>query len=333
MKIAVVGGGVVGLTSALEVQRELRNAEVTVFAANFEDTVSHVAAGIFRIGSSYSGPTEEITRKWVKDSYEYYDDIRRSPEASLAGVTSISGYIFANSNPNVVKSRWLEEVVPVYRRTTHEEHQLVGGSWKYGSFFTTLLTQCDLYLPWARNRLQQNGAKLVQKKIYSLKELCPEYQLIINCTGFGARELCNDRSVIPIRGQVLKVKAPWMKTCFYGELDTYVIPGYGGLCTLGGSRHFDSETTQICPYEITAIRERCERLVPSLKSAIPVTQLTGIRPHREGSVRVEPDRIEGSLTKVVHNYGHGGYGVCTSPGTAKYTVYWAKEILKSSNKL
>lgn len=62
MKVAIVGGGVVGLTTSLLLQRELRNAEVTVLASDFDDIVSHVAAGIFRVGASYSGPTEQITR-------------------------------------------------------------------------------------------------------------------------------------------------------------------------------------------------------------------------------------------------------------------------------
>lgn len=62
MKVAIVGGGIIGLTTALQLQNELRNAQVTVFATDFDNTVSHVAAGLFRIGSSYSGPTEKITR-------------------------------------------------------------------------------------------------------------------------------------------------------------------------------------------------------------------------------------------------------------------------------
>lgn len=62
MKVVIIGGGIIGLTTALQLKHELRNAEITIFASDFNNTVSHVAAGIFRIGSSYFGPTEEITR-------------------------------------------------------------------------------------------------------------------------------------------------------------------------------------------------------------------------------------------------------------------------------
>ncbi|XP_032679414.1 D-aspartate oxidase [Odontomachus brunneus] len=332
MKVAIVGSGVVGLTTSLLLQRELRNAEVTVLASDFDDIVSHVAAGIFRVGASYFGPTEQITRQWIRDSYEYYDNIRKSEEASHAGVTDISGYMFANSSPNTVKSHWIEDLVPIYRRATEEELKLVGGDWKYGSYFSTLLTQCSLYLPWAKRQLQAGGATLRRRKLRSLDELAGEYDLIMNCTGLGARELCNDKRMVSLRGQVIKVKAPWIKTFFYGELDTYVIPGFHGIVTLGGSRSFDSENTKLCPYESEAIRERCKTLVPSLKNAELVRQEIGFRPHREGNVRVEVDHIRGRSNKVivVHNYGHGGYGVCTAPGTAMYALRLAMDAHKSS---
>lgn len=51
MKIAVIGSGVVGLTTALELQDEYRNATVTIIAHKFyKETTSFVAAGIFRPG-------------------------------------------------------------------------------------------------------------------------------------------------------------------------------------------------------------------------------------------------------------------------------------------
>lgn len=63
MKIIVVGGGIVGLTTCEFVKLGyFRNADVTVLASDFDDTVSHVAAGIFRVGASFCGPSETITR-------------------------------------------------------------------------------------------------------------------------------------------------------------------------------------------------------------------------------------------------------------------------------
>ncbi|KAL0106573.1 hypothetical protein PUN28_016339 [Cardiocondyla obscurior] len=333
MKIAVVGGGIVGLTTARFLQAEyFRNADITVLASDYDDTVSHVAAGLFRVGASFCGPNEAITRQWVKDSYEFYDAHRKTNN-SYAGVTDISGYIFANSSVNVVKNDWLENVVPVYRRATEEEFELVDGSWKYGSYFTTLLTQCSLYLPWIKHRLQSNGITFKQRQLNSLEELIDDYDIVINCTGLGARQLCNDRRLVSLRGQVVKVKAPWMKMFFYGELDTYIIPGFNGVVTLGGSRNFDSENMKLCPYESSAICKRCVSLVPSLKNAKILQQKVGLRPHREGGVRAgEGNRINNySKAIIVHNYGHGGYGVCMAPGTAMTTVEAAAKLHKATS--
>lgn len=96
-------------------------------------------------------------------------------------------------------------MVPLYRKTTDEELQLCPGNWKYGSYFTTLLTECTLYLPWATKKFLENGGKICSGKLNNITDLAYDYDVIFNCTGFGAKYLCNDNKVVPIRGQVLKV--------------------------------------------------------------------------------------------------------------------------------
>ncbi|XP_031781507.1 D-aspartate oxidase [Nasonia vitripennis] len=326
MKIAVLGGGCVGLTTAVHLQNELRNsAKLDVIAETFDETTSHIAPGIFRIGANYTGPTEEITRKWVSDSYEYYDAINRSPDAAIAGVTNLSGYMYSN-NP-FEKNPFMEELVPIYRKCTEEELQLVEGGWKYGMFTSTLLTHPTFYLPWVRKRLAANGVNLVTRRVESLKELAKDYDIIINCTGLGAKRLCQDRYMVPISGQIIKAKAPWIKTFFYADLNTYIIPGPDGLITLGGNREYGSYDVSICRHQAAAIRERCEKLVPSLTKAETVIHKNGIRPHREGGIRSGTEKIQDGLhsATVIHNYGHSGYGICTAPGTSKYAVELAKD--------
>lgn len=63
LKIAVVGAGVVGVTTAVELKNNFRNANIDIVADKFDvNTTSFVAAGIFRPGTSFTGPNEEITR-------------------------------------------------------------------------------------------------------------------------------------------------------------------------------------------------------------------------------------------------------------------------------
>jgi D-aspartate oxidase len=44
---------------------------------------------------------------------------------------------------------------------------------------------------------------IIFKLIYS--DVDSNYDYVINCTGLGARDLCGDMNVYPIRGHVLRV--------------------------------------------------------------------------------------------------------------------------------
>lgn len=97
--------------------------------------------------------------------------------------------------------------MPLYRAATEEELKLCPGDWKYGCFFTTVITQCDRYIPWATEHFTANGGKFFNSKLNSFTDLPAQYDLVINCTGLGAKFLCNDHKIVPMRGQVLKVSS------------------------------------------------------------------------------------------------------------------------------
>ena len=54
-------------------------------------------------------------------------------------------------------------------------------------------------------RIQDLGGKFIKKKIKNFEEVCDDFDVICNCTGLGARDLCKDMKMTPIRGQVFKV--------------------------------------------------------------------------------------------------------------------------------
>lgn len=328
-KIAVLGAGVVGMTVSKILQDTLRGVDVTVIADKFkEDTTSIVAAGIFRPGTSFKGPTKEITKKWIDDSWFYWQQILMSSEAPQAGVMALSSYIFSKENYHVTRNHLIEDLVPIYRSVKDEELSICGDGWKYGSYFSTLKIGCEKYLPWVERTFTENGGKIVSTKINSIASL-KNFDLVFNCTGLGAKYLCNDHDLVPIRGQVIKVKAPWLKTAFYGDYDTYIIPGLDGVATLGGVRQYDSYSLEVCKHDAAAIYERCCKLLPALKKAEIIAHKVGLRPHRV-PVRVEPELVDG--VKVVHCYGHGGYGVTCAPGTAMHAVQIGFDFLRSNVK-
>ena len=77
----------------------------------------------------------------------------------------------------------------------------------------------------------------MERHLTGLSELAGEYEVVVNCAGLGAGRLCGDPSVVPIRGQVRRVRAPWVRTALYAEPDTYIIPGHDWV-TVGGTRQY-----------------------------------------------------------------------------------------------
>ncbi|KAF4530944.1 hypothetical protein B566_EDAN018973 [Ephemera danica] len=277
LRVGILGAGVVGLNTALELQREFPTAQYTILAERFTtDTTSDGAAGLFRPASYFSGPDFEITKRWIADSYEFYDDLRKSGRGHETGIFEIGGYVFSNYSPSTVRCRLMEGVVPLYRAATQDELDNFPEKWKY------------------------------------------DFDVLVNCTGLGSRILCNDIKTNPIRGQVIKVRAPWIKQFYMNDYDGYIIPNRDTI-TLGGCRHFGSYDLRVSAADKQTIMSKCKAMQPSLERAEFVRDWVGLRPHRD------PVRVE-----LVYNYGHGGYGVTSAPGTAKHAVKLLRQQLSAS---
>lgn len=167
-------------------------------------------------------------------------------------------------------------------------------------------------------RFVQLGGQVVQRKINSLQELSGDsYDIIVNCAGLGSKTLVDDGQVYPVRGQVLKVEAPWLKHFVRdGDGKTYIYPGVHSV-TIGGTRQEHDWRLQVDQGDTSSILERCSRLEPSLVHAKVLGEWVGLRPSRRNP-RVEREllRMQGRTVPVVHNYGHGGWGVTLAWGTA-----------------
>jgi D-amino-acid oxidase len=157
------------------------------------------------------------------------------------------------------------------------------------------------YFPYLRARFR---GEIVQREVRALDEL-HGFDRIVNCSGFGARELCGDASLEPGYGVAVVVERPAIDFAMVDPHDplTYVIPRTDD-CILGG---YDAP---VPPDErdIAAIVERCRAAVPEVSGVVRGLRY-GIRPVRS-MVRLER---EGN---VIHNYGHGGAGFTLSWGCA-----------------
>lgn len=76
------------------------------------------------------------------------------------------------------------------------------------------------------NRLISKGVKFQKRHLETIDTFISttNYDVIFNCLGLGAFQFCNDQQIIPIRGQMIRVKAPWIKHFYYTDDNCYIIP-------------------------------------------------------------------------------------------------------------
>lgn len=97
---------------------------------------------------------------------------------------------------------------------------------RHGITFNTFTCEPSFLLPFLYKRIREAGGCIEHRRIQSFENLY-SFDLVINCTGLGAMELVkNDVDLKPVRGQVMRVKAPWITDVLIDDSDdgNYIIP-------------------------------------------------------------------------------------------------------------
>ena len=143
--------------------------------------------------------------------------------------------------------------------------------------------------------------------------------VVVNCMGLGARELVPDPAVRPVRGQLVIVENPGIRTWLVSTdpdagTTTYVFPHPDRL-VLGGTTDDDAWSLTPDPAVAAEIVKRCAALYPEIAGARVLDHRVGLRPVRD-TVRLEREVLPDGRV-LVHNYGHGGAGVTVAWGCAR----------------
>ncbi|XP_054469924.1 D-aspartate oxidase [Anoplopoma fimbria] len=315
VRVVVVGAGVVGFSTAVCIAEALPFCSVTLLAERFSpDTTSDGAAGIV-VAAKFPDIPLERQKRWFKNSFDHLLAIAQSQHSPEAGVMLSSGWQVFKDVPDEKKPYWSELVIG-FRYMTDSELKRFPDH-KFGQAFTTVKCECSSYLPWLEKRFRKAGGQVEQRKVNSLQELSSSYDIIVNCSGLGSKLLAGDNQVHPVRGQVLKVEAPWLHHFIRdGDGKTYIYPGIRCV-TIGGTRQEGDWRLQVDGGDTRGILERCSALEPSISKAKVLSEWVGLRPSRRNP-RVEREvvQLQGRRVPVVHNYGHGSWGVTLAWGTA-----------------
>ncbi len=292
MRITVVGAGVIGLSCSVRLLEAGHRVDVLARELPLE-TTSGVAAAIWY---PYLAEPRERVLAWGERAFQVFANIAATqPEA---GVRMVPGTeVLRESAP----SPWWTQVVIDFHRGGLLPHGYADG-WT----FTTPVIDMPTYLRWLSGRLESLGGTLTRLNLTALPSGA---DLVVNCTGLGARYLAADPSVAPVRGQVVRLAQFGLDRWWVDESGpTYVVPRERDVI-VGGTEQRGEWDPQPDPVVAQEILERAARLVPEVAHARVLGHRVGLRPARP-EVRLERQG------DVVHCYGQGGSGVTLSWGCA-----------------
>ena len=304
MHCTIVGAGVSGLTSGIRLLENGHQAHI-VSDKFSPDTVSDVAAAIWY---PFLVKPADRADTWGIVTYDVLESLCESdPEA---GVRIIDGREYLRSVVDL--PQWNEDIA-AFRILESEE---IPDGYVFGWEFRAPAIDMKLYMPWLKNRFEELGGTFERGVVKSLKEV--DGEIIVNCVGLGARELCDDEEVKPARGQIIFIE----QDPGIGHFDqqpetlTYTIPRTN-VTVLGGTAQVDDWDLEIREEDNDLILAKVEAVWPDLDRSKIVGGTVGLRPSRT-EVRLEEEDIGGR--RVIHNYGHGGAGVTLSWGCADEVV-------------
>jgi D-amino-acid oxidase len=305
--VVVVGAGISGLSCAIRIQQA--GARVAVVTADEPgQTVSAVAAAVW-----YPSHTDADPRVlgWAASTFE---QLSEQAAQGVPGVVMRPTRMLLRGS---TISPWWARAVPDFRHApTTEVPSGHTGEWR----FTVPSVEMAPYLDWQLQQLTTAGGVVFRRRLDRLSDVTELAPTVVNATGLAARILADDPAVHPIRGRIVLVANPGLDTSVRDEDDpaglTYVHPRSRDV-VLGGT--FEPDEPDLSPSldEGRAIIERCTALVPRLAGAQVLRQVVGLRPGRDGGIRLEQDAAVGpQFGRLIHNYGHGGAGVTLSWGCA-----------------
>ncbi|MEU9157907.1 FAD-dependent oxidoreductase [Streptomyces sp. NPDC048417] len=304
-EVIVVGGGVVGLTTAVVLAEGGRRVRVWARESG-ERTTSAVAGALWW---PYRIEPQRLVGDWALESLAVYEELAAWP--AQTGVRLVEG---------VHDGLRLDELGPWAARVPGLADTAEGLSARLP------LIDMPVHLAWLRERLEEAGGTVEERVVRGLGEV--RSAVVVNCTGLGSRSLVPDPAVRPVRGQLVVVENPGITTWYTsaeeaaggpeeeaeGGVSAYFFPQPGGL-VLGGTAHEDAWSLEPDPDIAAGIVARCAAVRPEIAGARVLGHRVGLRPYRD-AVRLERELLADGRV-LVHNYGHGGAGVTVAWGCAR----------------
>ncbi|HSI06808.1 MAG: FAD-dependent oxidoreductase [Myxococcota bacterium] len=206
--VAVLGTGIIGLTTATELRRRWPRMPITVYAKSLDltTTVSWVAGGQFEPSGMhrlYTTPeAKNVLADYMRRSRDRIVELQNSGNRQAFGVAVRKNYTLDRQVPalDVVTPR---DVVGAPVRGSLPFKNLNAPGREYQ---TWLMTPAIL-MPKLVTDLQSAGVRFEARTFESAADVAQlPATVVVNCTGYGAKQLFGDKSLIAQRGHNVVLK-------------------------------------------------------------------------------------------------------------------------------
>lgn len=352
-KIVVVGAGVVGLTCALELLKDPTN-EVTIvsqqFPTDFELSTIYTSPIAGANWLSFAADDDKFTQEIDMVGYKKYQELLKRPESGVTARKECT-YIPIEKGNN---TKQFYDGLPwfaknglgtkfgfrIYDKSEYDTTQFSSAYEFDGvnirtSYYMTFLINEMWKLSGSVEKPDSRFA-MVRKSITKLSDAYKLHHqggvadLVVNCTGFLAKELedlepSEKEKLYPVRGIVFVaenttgMKKNTLVDIYdpkYPDEKLYFMPRREGELIMGGCFQENNLSKNVDPTFIVRLIGRCKKYLKQYNwddIKIVRTQV-GYRPFRKGGYRVE------RCGNIVHCYGVGAAGFQSSWGCAEKVV-------------
>jgi D-amino-acid oxidase len=308
--VAIVGAGVSGLTCAVVLAE--RGYRAAIFAEHIGPGTTSAAAPA--VWYPYDAEPFDQIIAWALETYRTLHELARDPSS---GVSIIELRQFSRTGEIEIP----EWALPLKARRIRSE---IPPAFVSGFALNVPLMDTTLYLDYLAQRFRKAGGEIQPgRRLAKLEDVDQAFDLVINCTGIGARTLVHDSALEPHRGQVVivpKIDLPYAVVCDGPPL-MYAIPRSKD-CVFGGTNRLSADCT-VDPVATAQMVAECSRVLNIDKPDV-LAERVGLRPFRSSGVRLEHAQLRDGRT-LIHDYGHGGSGFTLSWGCAEAVASIALE--------
>jgi glycine/D-amino acid oxidase-like deaminating enzyme len=272
-RAAVLGCGVVGLTTARQLQR--RGFTVTIYAATVPpDTTSNMSLAGFTPTSGLVS-LDRRTPEWDAQFRRAVEIAYRQLQLLTGpkyGISWINNYAMSDTEP---MGGGTNALLPDSVRTG----QVVLGEgehpfpFRYAIERPEMRIEPSIYLDALVGDVIATGGRIVIRKFETARELMTlDEPVIVNCTGLGAKALFGDPELIPLKGQLI-VLSPQEDVTYSTNggvrnsppgVFVHMMPRRDGI-VLGGTSERDVWTTEINDAERQRVVEGHKTLFDAMR--------------------------------------------------------------------